>query len=211
TAYACADGLPRDSAGHVTRSDLNYDSAASPIASNRLIVEADDNGNVCFYTLRPAALIVDINGVADAGIRSFANARTDTRADGTQVDAGGVLRVPVLQARGGKTVIGQLTVDQVDGPGFVTAYGCADGMPTDASGAATRSDLNYDGRGSAVASNRLIVEADDNGDVCFYTLGRAALVVDVNGVSDTGIVSFPNQRTDTRVASTPPQSGDVIY
>ena len=71
-------------------------------------------------------------------------------------------------------------------------------MPTDAAGAATRSDLNYDGRVSPVASNRLVVEADDNGDVCFYTLGQAQLVVDVNGVSDTGIVSFPNQRTDTR-------------
>ena len=60
---------------------------------------------------------------------------------------------------------------------------------------------------SPVASNRLVVEADDNGDICFYTLGQAQLVVDVNGVSDTGIVSFPNQRTDTRTASAPPATG----
>jgi hypothetical protein len=207
TAYGCADGLPRDSAGDVTRSDLNFDSAASPIASNRLIVAADDNGDVCFYTQRPAALIVDINGVADTGIRSFANTRTDTRMNGTPIAAGEVLRVPVTQALTGKTVIGQLTVDEVSGPGFVTAYGCADGMPTDADGEAARSDLNYDGRVSPVASNRLIVEADDNGDVCFYTLGRAALIVDINGVSDTGIMSFPNQRTDTRASGAPPPSG----
>ena len=207
TAYGCADGLPKDAAGRVTRSDLNFHSGASPVASNRLVVEADANGDICFYTLRPAALIVDVNGVAENGIRSFANTRTDTRVSGDPISAGGVLRVNVPQARSGKTVIGQLTVDDVDGPGFVTAYGCADGMPTDSNGAATRSDLNYDGRVSPFASNRLIVEADDNGDVCLYTLGRAALVVDVNGVSDTGIVSFPNERTDTRVPTPPPTSG----
>lgn len=207
TAYACAGGLPRDAAGHATRSDLNFDSAASPIASNRLIVQADANGDVCFYTLRPAALIVDINGVSDDGIRSFVNARTDTRATGTMIEAGGVLRVQVLQARSAKTVIGQLTVDEVTGPGFVTAYPCAAGLPTDAAGAATRSDLNYDGRVTPVASNRLIVQADGDGEVCFYTLARAALIVDVNGVSDTGIMSFPNRRTDTRVPATPPPTG----
>ena len=207
TAYACDHGLPTDASGGVTRSDLNFDSAASPVASNRLIVEADDDGEICFYTLRPAALMVDINGVADTGIRSFANTRTDTRRTGTPIDAGGVFRVAVPEALGGKTVIGQLTVDDVKGPGFVTAFACADGMPMDATGAATRSDLNYDGRVSPVASNRLVVEADGNGDVCLYTLGRAALVVDVNGVSDTGIVSFPNQRTDTRAPSAPPATG----
>jgi hypothetical protein len=207
TAYGCDNGLPRDTAGTVTRSDLNFDATASPVASNRLIVEADQDGEICFYAHRPAALIVDVNGVADTGIRSFPNVRTDTRLSGSQVAAGGVLRVPVAQARGGETVIGQLTVDEVTGPGFVTAFACADGMPTDTAGAATRSDLNYDGRASPVASNRLIVQADANGDVCFYTLGRAELIVDVNGVSDTGIVSFANQRTDTRASTGAAPSG----
>ncbi len=204
TAYGCADGLPRDGVGHVTRSDLNFDAAASAVASNRLIVEADANGDVCFYTLRPAALIVDINGVSDCGIASFANMRTDTRSTATPVEAGGRLRVQVPEAGGGKTVIGQLTVDEVTGAGFVTAYPCAAGMPTDAGGSANRSDLNYDGRVTPVASNRLIVQADANGEICFFTLGRAELIVDINGVSDTGIVSFPNRRTDTRVPDPPP-------
>ena len=83
----------------MTRSDLNFDAGASPVASNRLIVEADDDGEICFYTLRPAALIVDINGVSDTGIRSFRNARTDTRPGAAaRVEAGGVVRVPVPQA-----------------------------------------------------------------------------------------------------------------
>jgi hypothetical protein len=199
TAYGCDDGLPRSPGGEVARSDLNYDSTVSPVASNRLIVKADDDGDVCFHTLRPAALIVDVNGVSDGGIGSFANARTDTRPrQEPRVAAGDVLRVEVPEAFGGKTVVGQLTVDQVEGAGFVTAYGCDDGMPVNAAGAVTRSDLNYDSAISPVASNRLIVKADDDGNVCFYTLNPAALIVDINGASATGISSFPNQRTDTR-------------
>ena len=204
TAYGCADGLPTDPDGKVSRSDLNYDGAISPVASNRLIVKADKNGDVCFFTLRSVALIVDINGVSDVGIGSFPNHRTDTRALANPlVGGGGVLRVNVPEAIGGKTVIGQLTVDRVVGAGFVTAYGCGDGLPIDATGAVSRSDVNYDGAVTPVASNRLIVKADINGDVCFYTFRTAALVVDVNGVSDVGISSFPNHRTDTRTQVLP--------
>ena len=49
-------------------------------------------------------------------------------ADG-QVPAGGVLRVAVPEAFGGKTVVGQLAVDRAHGAGFVTAFACADGVP----------------------------------------------------------------------------------
>jgi hypothetical protein len=186
TAYGCADGI-------ANRSDVNYVGTVLPVASNRLIVKADNNGDLCFSTLRPAALIVDINGLADVGIRSFPSRRTDTRDNpaGDRLTAGGVLRVNVPEAVGGKTVIGQLTADRVRDIGYVTAYGCADGMPN-------RSDLNFVGTVSPVASNRLIVKADDNGDVCFATTQPAALVVDINGVSAFGINSFPNRRTDTR-------------
>ena len=69
-----------------------------------------------------------------------------------RIPGGGVLRVSVPEAFGGKTVIGQLTVDQVVGAGFVTAYGCDDGMPTDSDGSIARSDLNYD---AAVVAVRL--------------------------------------------------------
>ena len=209
TAYGCADGIPTDAGGNVTRSDLNYDGRVSPVASNRLIVKADANGDICLYTLRPAALIADINGVADVGITTLPNRRTDTRRGPTagRLDSGGVLRIRVPEATGGKTVIGQLTVDQVDDVGFVTAYGCADGIPTDADGTVDRSDLNFYGRVSPVASNRLIVKADANGEVCFYTLRPAALIVDVNGVTDVGISSFTNRRADTRNPSA--QSGTI--
>ena len=199
TAYPCADGIPRADDGEVSRSDLNYDGRVAPVASNRLVVEADDDGNVCFYTLRPAALIVDVNAATfDTGITSFPNRRTDTRdTDDETVAARGVLRVNVPEAVGGKTLIGQLTVDRVTEPGYVTAFPCDAGIPT-SSGVVGRSDLNYDGRIAPVASNRLIVAAADDGDVCFYTLREAAIVVDLNGVADEGIESFRNERTDTR-------------
>ncbi len=207
TAYGCEDGIPVDGDGTVNRSDLNYDGSVSPVSSNRLIVKADNNGDVCFYTLNSAALIVDINGVSDVGIRSFTNYRTDTRTGPTiRIAGGGVLRVSVLEAVGGKTVVGQLTVDRAVGGGYVTAYGCEDGIPTDGDGTVNRSDLNYDGSVAPVSSNRLIVKADDNGDVCFYTQRPAALIVDINGVSDVGISSFPNYRIDTRSPTLPPGS-----
>ena len=210
TAYGCADGIPTDTDGTVSRSDLNFDGGVSPVSSNRLIVKADSNGDVCFYTLRPAALIVDINGVSDAGINSFADERTDTRTlPSPRVAGRGVLRVSVPQATGGKTVVGQLTVDRVLGAGYVTAFGCDDGLPTDAEGVVSRSDLNFDGAVSPVSSNRLIVKADANGDVCFYTLRPASLIIDINGASDVGISSFPNRRTDTR-AQLPPGSVNPI-
>ena len=59
---------------------------------------------------------------------------------------------------------------------------------------------------SPVASNRLIVKADNNGDVCFYTMRPAAMIVDINAVSDVGISSFPNHRIDTRSQTLPPGS-----
>ena len=205
TAYGCADGIQTDGSGRVARSDLNYDGRVQPIASNRLIVKADHNGDVCFFTLRPAALIIDVNGVSDVGITSFFSRRTDTRSTaGQRIIAGGTLRLSIPEALGAKTVIGQITVDQTLDAGFVTAYGCGDGIPTDAAGNVTRSDLNYNGRVSSVASNRMIVRADSEGEICFYTLRPAALIIDINGVSGAGISSFPNRRVDTRA----PAPGD---
>jgi hypothetical protein len=207
TAYGCNDGIPTNPDDTVSRSDLNFDGRISPVSSNRLIVKADKNGEVCFYTSRPAALIIDINGVSDIGISSFANQRTDSRTEpNPRLAGGGVLRVSVPEAVGGKTVVGQLTVDRATEAGFVTAYGCDDGLPTNPDGTVSRSDLNFDGAVSPVSSNRLIVKADDNGDVCFYSLRSAAMIIDINAVSDVGISSFPNRRIDTRSPTLPPGS-----
>src|SRR3954454_5035490 len=64
-------------------------------------------------------------------------------ADPALVPAGSVLRVSVAQAIGGKTGGGPLTVDRVSAAGFVTAYGCDDGIPMNSDGTISRSDLNF--------------------------------------------------------------------
>jgi hypothetical protein len=203
TAYGCDDGMPTDPGGTTSRSDLNYYGNVAPVASNRLIVQADADGDVCFYTSARVDIIVDVNAVSfDVGINSFPNRRTDTRVGGSgpQVAAGGVVRLAVPEAVGGKTVIGQLTVDRATAPGYVTAYGCDDGVPAvPGGGEVTRSDLNYDGRVMAVASNRLIVQADADGEVCFRALTAVDMIIDLNATTDVGVRSFPNRRTDTRV------------
>jgi len=211
TAYGCADDIPLDSQGNINKADLNYDGAVTPVTSNRLIVKADNNGDICFYTSAAAEMIVDINGVTDTGVTAIANQRTDTRdrsyfADG--ISAGNYLRVNVAEAVGGKTVFGQLAVAGVTDGGFVTAYGCADGIPRDSKGNINKADLNYDGAVTPVTSNRLIVKADNNGDICFYTSAAAEMIVDINGVTDTGVTAIANQRTDTRDAPVPSNPGD---
>jgi hypothetical protein len=212
TAFACDAGLPVDPNGRLIRSDLNYFGDVAPIWSNRLVVEADDDGDVCFYTLQTVDMIVDVNAVSfDTGIASFPNRRTDTRTGSpAALDAGGTLELHVPEAVDAKTVIGQLTVAGADRPGHVTAYPCADGPPT-AGGRVSRSDLNYFGNLAPIWSNRLVVQADDDGNICFDALTAVDLVVDLNGVSDTGIASFPNRRTDTRTGSPAPlDAGDTL-
>ncbi|MGZ7008373.1 MAG: hypothetical protein ACXVLX_22485, partial [Ilumatobacteraceae bacterium] len=75
---------------------------------------------------------------------------TTSAASNGRIPAGGVLRVSVPEAAGGKTVVGQLTVDRAVGAGFVTAYGCDDEIPMNTDGTIGRSDLNFDGRVSPV-------------------------------------------------------------
>ena len=100
----------------------------------------------------------------------------------------------MAQAVGGEQVDGKLAAVLPDGPGFVTAYGCADGIPRDSNGNNTRTDLTYNG--GDVTSNRLVVQADTNGDICFYTLRATDLVIDVTGILNGQ--SLDHQRTDTR-------------
>ena len=144
-------------------------------------------------------MIVDVNGVSDVGITSFANRRTDTRTDAEPAHRGaGVLRVSVPEAVGGKTVLGQLTVDRVAERRLRHRIRLRRRHPDRRRRRhqPVRPELRRPR--SPVASNRLIVKADNDGDVCFYTLQPAAMIVDINAVSDVGISSFPNYRIDTR-------------
>lgn len=192
TAWDCSAPRP-------LKSDLNYDGFIVPTASNRLIVAAADNGDVCFYTSATAELVIDISAVT-AAFEDVTVPRTDTR-NSEGLAAGEVLEMRVPAAAGGKTVHGQLTVDNVTSRGYVTAWDCSEPMPV-------KSDLNFDGTVKPVSSNRLVVTASDLGDVCFFTMSAADLIVDVNGVTDD-IDVFANQRTDSREQGTRVERGGV--
>ena len=117
-----------------------------------------------------------------------------------------MLRVSVPEAVGGKTVVGQLTVDRAVGAGYVTAYGCDDGIPTDADG--TVSQIRPQLRRQRLT--RVVEPADRQGRRqrrrLLLHLRPTALIVDINAVSDVGISSFPNYRIDTRSQVLPPGS-----
>lgn len=107
----------------------------------------------------------------------------ETTNRGLSVSAKDTLRVNVPQATGGKTVTGYLAVTNVVGnrPGHITAFGCDDGQPLDEQGRVTRSNLNYQGDTS---SSRLIVKADNDGEVCFFTSQAVDLLFEINNVWD---------------------------
>ncbi len=104
-------------------------------------------------------------------------------------------RIKVAEAKGGLTVIGQLAVAKPSGPGYFTAFACDDGLPRSAAGDVDKADLNHSS--TQPTSNRLIVPADANGDICVYTSVDAHIVADIFGVTDD-ITIFPNRRTDSR-------------
>jgi hypothetical protein len=76
------------------------------------------------------------------------------------------------------SMVGQLAVDRATGGGFVTAYGCDDGIPRDSQSNINKADLNDNGAVTPVTSNRLIVKADNGGDFCFHASSRAEVIID---------------------------------
>ena len=94
TAYGCDDLATQPNIA-TTRSDLNFDGGLTPAASNRLIVQADADGDVCFRTTAAADMIIDINAVAGVGHHVVPEPRTDTRTGTTTIELPGVGEVPV--------------------------------------------------------------------------------------------------------------------
>ena len=95
TAYGCDDLATQPNIAN-TRSDLNFDGGLTPAASNRLIVQADADGDVCFRTTAAADMIIDINAVAGVGhhlVPEPAHRHTDGHA--RRSNSPGVGEVPV--------------------------------------------------------------------------------------------------------------------
>lgn len=189
TAYPCGETRPE-------ASDLNP--VAGQVRTNRLITYANQNGEICFYTLKGTDLIVDVDSVVD--VTKFPNRRTDTRTSGDPLDPGEVLEVFIPEAVGGKTVTGNLTSTETDDNGYITGYPCDQPRPL-------ASDLNP--RQNEVVANRYIGKASQDGKICFYSLKGTHLVFDANGIVNGG-TSIPNQRIDTRETGERLEAGEIL-
>ncbi len=88
------------------------------------------------------------------------------------------------------TVFGTLTATNPAGPGFVTAYGCADGQPL-------ASNLNYNA-GQTVA-DLATIHADAAGDICFFTDTATDLIWDQSAEATAITAHNPTRLLDTRL------------
>jgi len=110
------------------------------------------------------------------------------------------------------SVVLNITVDQPDGPGFVTVWPCDRQRPNASNlnhvedqtvGVAPRptaSNVNYDP--GLTTPNAVITRLDGEGDVCIFTLQPVHLVVDVAGTIERPLfepLAEPRRLLDTRV------------
>ncbi|HWL42744.1 MAG TPA: hypothetical protein VNQ73_07360 [Ilumatobacter sp.] len=181
TVYPCGSTPPN-------ASTLNYTTAAT--VTNAVVAKLDANGGVCVFTRAAAQIVVDVNGYSTAatGVNALVPARlVDTRSglwttvDGNQARGGRVpggtsLRVRVA-GRGGvppgaQTVLLNLSAVGAQAPGYLTAYPCSSVPPS-------ASNVNYDP--TRVVANSAIVQLDEHGDLCLFTLADTDVLVDVTG------------------------------
>jgi hypothetical protein len=216
-----------DAAGFVTAypcgtrelvASVNY--LAGQTVSNAAIVPVSATGTVCFYSMVPTDLIVDINGwtTAGGGFTGIAPKRVfDTRpgnspdamrvVDKAPVTGGSVLTVKMtdltgVPAAGVGAVSLNVGVTNPDVAGFITVYPC--GSPE------LVSNVNF--VAGETVSNAVIATVSADGNVCFFTSATTDLVVDVNGWfaigSDFNGVA-PARVLDTRAGQSPNAVRDV--
>jgi hypothetical protein len=156
---------------------------------NAVISKIGTDGKVCVFNLSATDVIVDVGGYAPvtAQFKPITPARLlDTRAGGATID-GNYSGVGALEAgqegelpiagRGGvpdgvvATAI-NVTVSGASAPGFITVWPCDGDRPAS-------SNVNY-GPGTTTA-NLVMPGLSGSGSVCFYSLSRTDLIVDVSG------------------------------
>jgi len=156
-----------------------------------VIAPVSASGSICFYSLVPTDIVVDINGWFPVG-SSFTPVGPervfDTRGDSSnalvfvpdqQVSPGNDLVVQVSNLAGGVVTpavgLGAVSLNvAVTNPaaaGFVTVYPCANRKLV--------ASVNF-GAGQTV-SNAVIAPVSASGSICFYSLVPTDIVVDING------------------------------
>ncbi len=203
TAYPCVDRKLVASVNYVTGETV----------SNGVVVPVSPTGTVCFYSLVPVDLVVDINGYfpTDAAFHAInPNRLFDTRAGESpgalrtvaQVGGASVLEVKAIDlpglvpATGVAAVSLNVAVTNPAAAGFVTVYPCGT-RPFVAS-------VNY--AAGETVSNAVIAPVSATGTICFYSLAAADIVVDINGWFETGDAygaAGPARVFDTRAGESP--------
>ncbi len=204
TAYPCGTQRPETS-------NLNYVSGQT--IPNTVIVKVGTGGTVCLFSDQTTHLIADVNGAFPTGsaYEALDPARLlDTRPgtstiDGAFVGAGTLaggdeIALPVT-GRGGvpadaDAVVLNVTVNETENFGFVTAYPCGTQRPE-------TSNLNY--VPGQTIPNTVIVKVGTGGTVCLFSDQTTHLIADVNGAFPTGSAYQaldPARLLDTRPGTT---------
>jgi 2',3'-cyclic-nucleotide 2'-phosphodiesterase (5'-nucleotidase family) len=159
--------------------------------SNAVIAPVSPQGDVCFYSLAAADIVVDVNGWFDGGYNGIQPNRVfDTRAGEspnalrtvpkTQVSGDAVLEVKVTDLGDDGSLVPGANVSAVSlnvavtnpaRAGFVTVYPCGARHLV--------SSINF--AAGETISNAVVVPVSPTGTLCFYSPNPADIVVDVNG------------------------------
>ena len=192
---------------------VNY--AAGQTVANAVVAPVSATGTVCFYSLAPADLIVDLNGwfAADSNFAAVGPDRVfDTRAGESpnalrtvakaKVGGANVLQVQMTDLPGlvPATNVGAVSLNVAitnpEAAGFVTVFPCGERKLV--------ASVNY-GPGQTVA-NAVIAPVSAAGTVCFYSLVPTDLIVDLNGWFAAGsdfTAVGPDRVLDTRASESP--------
>ena len=202
---------------------VNY--VAGETVSNAVIAPVSSTGNICFYSLAPTDIVVDVNGWLAAGSdytavspyrlfdtrpgespnalvsvpRGKVGGAAQILVDVTPTVTPGTPSTVVVPPSGVGAVSLNVAVDEPDAAGFVTVYDCTNRQLV--------ASLNY--VAGEVASNAVIAPVSPGGNVCFYSLSRTHIVVDINGWFATGgsyVAAGPNRVFDTRGATESPDA-----
>jgi hypothetical protein len=182
-------------------SNVNF-SANQTVASS-VSVALSDSGEVCIFSDAATDVVIDISGAysLSEGIgRLVAVAPyriADTREDGGRVTARMSYAVNVAgHGMPGDTtaVLLNITVDNPESAGFVTAYPCGGEVPL-------ASNLNF--LAGQTIANSAVVRIGSNHTVCFFVSNETDLIVDVNGsYSASSSVGFPTDAHQQRLLDT---------
>jgi hypothetical protein len=180
TVYPCDQPIP-------TASNLNY--LGGQVVANSVLARLDPQGRVCIYTHAAMHLLVDVNGFVEPGSRigTLVPARlletrfgtASTTVDGRQQRTGPLAPLSSNEVRivgrggvppGATLAVLNVTAVIPDRSGHITVYPCGGPIPN-------ASNLNYSA--GQVVANLVVVGINDVGNTCFFTVGRADLLVDV--------------------------------